>query len=92
MDTAIDTKLDTHPYRVGRVIYTDLELAFERAMYAQFLGASNAARVEVIDRRTGKVAQRPACGCRRCAIHDDPGGCLVVERLWDQAQKDRAAR
>lgn len=25
------------------------------------------------------------CGCRRCAIHDDPGGCLVVEaRLTDQ--------
>lgn len=22
------------------------------------------------------------CGCRRCCLHDDFGGCLVAEALW----------
>lgn len=25
------------------------------------------------------------CYCRRCLIHDDPGGCLVVERAMRSA-------
>ena len=32
------------------------------------------------------------CGwCRRCAIHDDPGGCLEVER-WERENPEAAAR
>ena len=30
------------------------------------------------------------CGyCRRCAIHDDPGGCLTVEQ-WEREHPEEA--
>ena len=33
------------------------------------------------------------CGyCRRCAIHDDPGGCLTVERYVRQQEGEKVAR
>jgi hypothetical protein len=32
------------------------------------------------------------CGyCRRCLLHDDPGGCLVVE-AWERENPVAAAR
>lgn len=35
-----------------------------------------------------KVDPPAPCGyCRRCAIHDDPGGCLEVER-WERETLD----
>lgn len=35
-----------------------------------------------------KVDPPAPCGsCRRCAIHDDPGGCLEVER-WEREALD----
>ena len=33
------------------------------------------------------------CGvCRRCAVHDDPGGCLVVEKWARDAKYDYVIR
>lgn len=53
---------------------------------------------ETVELAVLSICETPAppapCGyCRRCALHDDPGGCLEVER-WarENPAADRAAR
>lgn len=37
----------------------------------------------VTDAQGNEVAPEPCGYCRRCAIHDDPGGCLTVAE-WER--------
>lgn len=36
------------------------------------------------------TAPAPCGYCRRCALHDDPAGCLTVE-AWERANPEAAA-